>query len=99
MAFIHSLSLLAGGAALAIAVYIQLVATDETPISYAIAYYLLGAGILLVLLELEWSYAESIIAVGVLSIIAAEYLLAVAIFRTYNISGPVDQLNRCRRAL
>lgn len=81
------LSLFAGAFALSAAIYLQFLGV-EAPVSYAIGFYVLGSGILLILYEAVVMFDQNIIAVGVLLIAASEVITAMTIVRAYEIRTP-----------
>lgn len=84
---VSALSLFAGAFALSIAIYLQFLGT-EAPVSYAIGFYVLGSGIMLILYEMAISYSTSIVIVGVLLILASEFITAWTVVKSYNIRSP-----------
>lgn len=86
-----TLALLAGCLGLSIAVYIQFFAED-VPAGYALAYYALGSGILLIVYEIVTSWSAPVVTLAVLLVIASEIITASSLFREYGVAGALDSL-------
>lgn len=89
--YVTSLALLAGVLALSIAIYLQFFGTDA-PVSYAVGYYVLGSGIILIIYELAAAYSTLIILLGIWMVLLSECITAVTIVRSYELKGPIKQV-------
>lgn len=88
---VGALALFAGIFAMSVAIYLQTFGTDA-PVSYAVGYYVLGAGILLVVYELAVMYSTAVIIGGILMVLLSECVTAWTIVKSYGIKSPVDAL-------
>ena len=88
---VSSLALFAGALAMCIAVYLQMFGTDA-PVSYAVGYYVLGSGILLIVYEMAVAVSSLIIVLGIGMILLSECITAYSVIKSYGLQGPIAQV-------